>query len=78
MFVCIYLFVAIAKVSRGDQLSCLFQSVEESGQIQQALEIQKQTNCQIRRLNRKSHVSIQDTIFVMENNFEKERVLKSQ
>ena len=75
---CIYLFVAIAKVSRGDQLSCLFQSVEESGQIQQALEIQKQTNCQIRRLNRKSHVSIQDTIFVMENNFEKERVLKSQ
>ena len=74
LFVCIYSFVAIAKVSRGDQLSCLFQSVEESGQIHQALEVKITTNCHISRLNRKSHFSIQDSNFVIRNKFEKERV----
>ena len=74
LFVCIYSFVAIAKVSRGDQLSCLFQSAEESGQIHQALEVKITTNCHISRLNRKSHFSIQDSNFVMRNKFEKERV----
>ena len=74
LIVCIYSFVAIAKISRGDQLSCLFQSEEESGQIHQALEVKITTNCHISRLNRKSHFSIQDSNFVIRNKFEKERV----
>ena len=74
LFVCIYSFVAIAKVSRGDQLSCLFLSAEEHGQVNQALEMKKTTNCQIRRLNRKTYVSFRDSNFVVRNNFEKERV----
>ena len=74
LFICIYSFVALAKISRGDQLSCLFLSAEESGQIHQSLEVKKATNCQIWQLNRKSHVSIQDSNFVIGKNFGKEIV----
>ena len=74
LFVCIYSFVAIAKVSRGDQLSVLFQSAEDSGQIHQALEVKITKSCRISRLKRKSHISIQDSNFIMKNKFEKERV----
>ena len=76
MFICLYLFVAFAKLCRREQLSCLFQSTEESGQIHQALEIQKPTHCQIWRLSEKSLISIQDSNFVVGNKFVKERVKK--
>ena len=74
LFICLYLFVAIAKVCRGQQLSCLFVSVEESEQIHQTLEIKKTTNCQVWRLNKKSLISMQDSYFIVGNKLDKERV----
>ena len=74
MLICVYSFVAIAKITRGEQLSCLFQSEDESRQTHQALEIKRPTNCQIWRLNEKSLISIQDSHFVAKNKFDKERV----
>ena len=52
----------------------MFFSVEESGQVHQALETKRSTNCQIWWLNEKSLVSIQDSHFVVSNKFQKERV----
>ena len=77
MFICVYSFVAVAKITRGEQLSCLFVSEEESGEIHQAIELKRPTNCQIWRLNEKSLISIQDSYFVVKNKFDKERVKKS-
>ena len=74
MFSCFYLFVAIVKVCRREQLSCLFQSAEESEQVHEVLEIKRQTNCQIQRLNKKSYVLMQESYFVVENKFDKENV----
>ena len=58
----------------GEQLSCLFESVEESKRIHQALEVKRATTCQIWRLNQKSHISLQDSYFVVRDEFEKECV----
>ena len=77
MFICVYSFVAVAKITRGEQLSCLFVSEEESGEIHQAIELKRPTNCQIWRLNKKSHVSIQNSNFVVGSGFDKERVKKT-
>ena len=71
------MFVAIAKFCQREQLSCLFQSAEESDEIHQALEIKRPTSCKIRQLNGKSQVSIQDSIFVVGKIFDQERVKKS-
>ena len=53
------------------------ESAEESKEIHQALEIKRPTSCQVRQLNGKSQVSIQDSIFVVEKLFDQERVKKS-
>ena len=76
MFSCFYLFVAIAKVCQREQLSCLFQSVKESEQIHQALEIKRSTVCQIWRMKKKSQILMQDSYFVVDEQFNKERVNK--
>ena len=76
MFSCFYLFVAIAKVCQREQLSCLFQSVKESEQIHQALEIKKSTKCKIWHMCKKSHILMQDSNFVVEEHFNKEKVNK--
>ena len=67
------MFIAIAKVCRREQVSCLFESTEESDQTRQALETKIPTICLIWRLNEKSHISIQDTYFVTKKEI-KERV----
>ena len=72
MFSCVYLFIAIAKVCRREQLSCLFESAEETEQIHEALEINKPTKCQVWPMNKKSHILIQDSYFVVGNKFDKE------
>ena len=72
------MFVAIAKVCRREQVSCLFQSAEEPERIHQALEIKRPTGCHIWRLNEKSHISIQDSYFVAKKEFDKERVKHRQ
>ena len=77
LFICLYLFVAFVKICRGEKLSCLFVSAEESGENHQALEIKKPTTCQVRGLNEKSHVLIQDSYFVMGNKFNKEEFEKN-
>ena len=74
MFSCFYLFVAMAKICQRKQLSCLFQSAGESEQIHQALEIKRSMNCQIWRMNKKSHISMQDSYFVTNEQFNKELV----
>ena len=48
LFCCLYLFIAFAKVCRREQLSCLFQSAEETVQVYQALELKKPTKCQVK------------------------------
>ena len=55
-------------------MSCLFQSVEESVQIHQMLEVNRSTNCQSWQLNKKSHVSIQNSYFVVGKSYNEERV----
>ena len=55
-------------------MSCLFQSAEEPDRSHQALEIKIPTSCHVWRLNEKSHISIQDSYFVVEKEFVKERV----
>ena len=76
MFSCFYLFVAIAKVCQREQLSCLFQSVKKSEQIHQALEIKRSTVCQIWRMKKMSQILMQDSYFVVDEQFNKERVNK--
>ena len=76
IFSCFYIFVAIAKICRREQLSCLFQSVKEPEQIHQALEIKRSTKCQIWRMNRKSYISMQDSYFLVDEEFNKETVKK--
>ena len=66
----------MAKVCRGEQVSCLFESTEGSGRIREALQIKRPTSCQIWQLNQKSLVSIQDSNFVVGNKFVKEGVKK--
>ena len=78
LLVCLYLFVAIAKVFRAEQLSSLFHTAEESGQIYQALELKRQTNCKIWQLNKKSLLLIQDSHLVAGNKLGKERVKNGQ
>ena len=68
----------MAKVCRGEQVSCLFESTEGSGRMREALEIKRPTSCQIWQLNQKSLVSIQDSNFVVGNKFVKERVKNYQ
>ena len=78
LFSCIYFFIAIGKVCQREQLSCLFQSPEESDPVDQALmKLNSQISCQIWRLSNKSHISMQDSYFVIGNKFDKERVKKS-
>ena len=74
MFSWFYFFVAVAKYCRGEQLSCLFESEEESTQIHQALEVKTPTNCQVWRMNENSHISMQDSYFVVKEELNKERV----
>ena len=58
-----------------EQLSCLFENAgNESEQIHQALQIKRSTPCHIWRLNRKSHISMQDSYLVVEDEFAKEWV----
>ena len=71
------MFVAIAKFCRQEQLSCLFQDTEESNQMHQTLETKRSTSCQVRLLNEKSHVLIQDSYLVVGKVFDKGRVKKS-
>ena len=73
VFSCVYLFITIAKVCRREQLSCLFQSVEETEKIHEALEIKRPTKCQIWALNKKSCILMQDSYFVVGNKFNKEK-----
>ena len=70
------MFVAIAKFCQQQQLSCLFQSVVESEQIHQAIETKRSTKCQIWRMNKKSHISLQDSLFVVAEQFNKGKVNK--
>ena len=74
LFICLYFFIAIAKICQGKQLSCLFLSVDKSEHTHQALEVKKPTNCQIWRFNEKSLISIQDSYFIVGNKFAKEKV----
>ena len=69
-----YFFIAVAKFGRGEPLSCLFESIEDSSQTHQALELKRSTSCQIWQLNEKSHVSMQDSYFVVKEELNKERV----
>ena len=76
MLSCFYVFVAVVKVCRREQLSCLFQSVEESGQINEALEMKTPTKCQIWQSSEMSYITMQDSYFVVGNDFDKERLKK--
>ena len=71
---CFYVFVAIAKICQREHLSCLFQSVKESEGIHQALEIKRSTKCQMWRISEKSLISFQDSYFVVDEQFDKEKV----
>ena len=68
------MFVAIAKVCQRKQLSCLFQSVIESEQIHQAIETKRSKKCQIWGMNKKLHILIEDSYFVVDDQFNKEKV----
>ena len=74
IFSCFYLFVAVAKICQREQLSCLFQSVKESEQTHQALEIKRSTKCQIMQISKKSLIIIQDSYFVVDEQLNKEKV----
>ena len=74
LFCCLYLFIAIAKVCRREQLSCLFQSAEETVQVYQALELKKPTKCQVKRLSKNLQIYMQDSHFVVADKFDKEKV----
>ena len=66
----------MAKICRREQLSCLFQTVEEQTGAYQALELERTKGSQIWQLNGRSHVVMQDSSFVVREKFKKERVVK--
>ena len=73
LFSCVFLFVAIAKMCRREEISCLFQSADESNGTHQVLELKESQGCKVWQLNEKSHVSIQDSSFVAKKYFDKEK-----
>ena len=72
---CLYSFVAVAKICKLEQLSCLFQTVENQNETYEAIELKRTKDSKIWQLNERSHVLMQDSSFVVRKNF-KEPVKK--
>ena len=72
---CLYLFVVVAKICRREQLSCLFQTVENQTGTYQALEMKRTKDSKIWQLNERLHVLVQDSSFIVRKKF-KEQVTK--
>ena len=66
--------MAFAKICRQEQLSCLFQTVEASTKDYQALDLVQTRGSEVWQLNEKSHVSMQDSSFVEQGEFKKDKV----
>ena len=67
--------MAVAKICKLEQLSCLFQTVEGQTGTYEALELKRTKDSKIWQLNERSHVLIQDSSFVVRKKF-KEPVKK--
>ena len=52
----------------------MFQNTESCDQIHQALDFKKTTSCEIWRMNKKSHISMHDSYFVVDEQFNQEGV----
>ena len=72
---CLYLFVAVAKICRQEQLACLFQTIENQTGTYQALEMKRTKDSKIWQLNERLHVLVQDSSFIVREKF-KEQVTK--
>ena len=72
--ICLYLFVAIAKVCRQEQLSNLFQTTEVSSRFHQALDLKQSKGSRVWQLNKKSQVLMQDSSFILKKKIKKEKV----
>ena len=74
LFSCLFLFVTIAKMCRREEISCFFQSDEEAIESDQVLEVKGDSKgCKIWRLNKKSHVMIQNSSFIIGSELNKEK-----
>ena len=72
---CLYSFVAVAKICKLEQLSCLFQTVEGQTGTYEALELKRTKDSKIWQLNERLHVLVQDSSFIVRKKF-KEQVTK--